>query len=254
MKTEKYHMKCWGEDHYLKIYYSDDGSTLGIDTPWHTRDEIDESFAEAQFGEPCIPCVKLAEDIKSEPTFALWKSIKDDDPTLARIAIAFGAKFDLHKDSALVAAANECNSKIVKLLLDAGAYPSSTGNQAIHIATLKGDLETVKLLLAAENYNNTPHQHNLLLMIASRRGYLEIAKLFIEHGSNVNAAKAKALRDAASNNKIDVVRLLLENGADPNLIQPKHLSRILGFAKGEIQNLLESHGLDYDRLRSHSSR
>jgi ankyrin repeat protein len=58
--------------------------------------------------------------------------------------------------------------------------------------------------------------------IAARVGCVEIAKLLIEHGADVNAETAKyndfPLHLAAKEGHLEVVRLLIDNGADVNRI------------------------------------
>lgn len=57
------------------------------------------------------------------------------------------------------------------------------------------------------------------LMIASGRGYLEIVKLLLEKGANVNArgrGGCAALIEASGKGHLEIVKLLLNKGADIN--------------------------------------
>ena len=59
------------------------------------------------------------------------------------------------------------------------------------------------------------------LMYAAENGYIEIAKLLIEHGADVNSLNIHnktALMYAAENGCIEIVKLLIEHGADVNII------------------------------------
>lgn len=61
---------------------------------------------------------------------------------------------------------------------------------------------------------------NTALHIASLGGKLEVVKILLEHGSPVNSQSQLGftpLYMAAQENKDDVVRFLLEHGADPSL-------------------------------------
>ena len=101
------------------------------------------------------------------------------------------------------------------------ALPPSTdqlGDQLL-AATRKGDLVAVKHLLdeganvnARTRYDSTP------LFFACDRGHLEIARLLIERGADLNVKdnfyNATALGWAMSKKHDDVVALLVEKGAD----------------------------------------
>ncbi|PHZ12613.1 ankyrin, partial [Rhizopus microsporus ATCC 52813] len=54
---------------------------------------------------------------------------------------------------------------------------------------------------------------------AALRGQIDVIKLLIKHGADVNARGGEELdtplHDATENNHCDVVELLLENGANP---------------------------------------
>lgn len=56
------------------------------------------------------------------------------------------------------------------------------------------------------------------LMMATTRGYLEIAELLIKHGANVNYVNSSdqntPLIKAAERGHLDIIKLLLKNGAN----------------------------------------
>ena len=88
-------------------------------------------------------------------------------------------------------------------------------------ATCKGDKETIQTLLQQDNslanikskeIQSTP------LHLAAHRGYVEIVKLLIDAGADVNAkegnySRSTTLHWAAKKGNLQVVKLLVENGA-----------------------------------------
>src|SRR5210317_578465 len=99
-------------------------------------------------------------------------------------------------------------------------------------AIKKGDINTVKTLIdkgmnvnRADIKENRPlfkgtmplFRGNMPLYIASERGHLEIVRLFIEKGANLdkdNEDGETPLWLASRNGHLEVVRLLIEAGAD----------------------------------------
>jgi|GEM_PF-1030611 len=121
------------------------------------------------------------------------------------------------------------NDRIISLLKK-GINPNVqdySGNTALHKASLRGHVSTVKLLLENgadpnlldENIKLTP------LMLAAAFGRKEIVKLLLGYNADINYKKNNgftelgntALMSAVSSGKTDVVKLLLENGADPDI-------------------------------------
>jgi ankyrin repeat protein len=132
-------------------------------------------------------------------------------------------------------------------------------NARLLVATEEGDLATVKEMLAggapvdARNFHGwTP------LIIAAKAGNLELARLLIEKGADVNAKAtvgggATALCYAALGNNLDVVRELLKHGAAVNApansgMRPLYYAAIThGIALAE---LLISRGADLEAYGS----
>lgn len=102
------------------------------------------------------------------------------------------------------------------LVISAGRGDDLTDD--LMAATRKGDLAKVKALLdkgvsanAKSDYGQTP------LFFACDRGYLEIVKLLVERGADVNVEDtfyhATALSWAAQKNRTEIVKILLDHGA-----------------------------------------
>ena len=83
---------------------------------------------------------------------------------------------------------------------------------ALHLASINGHLEIVKLLLeSGANVHIKDKGDQTALHLASRNGHLEIVKLLLESGANVNIKDKNgqtALHYASRYHKSEVVNLL----------------------------------------------
>ncbi|ODM95490.1 Ankyrin repeat and KH domain-containing protein mask [Orchesella cincta] len=125
--------------------------------------------------------------------------------------------------SPLMLAAMNGNTAAVKLLLDMGsdinAQIETNKNTALTLACFQGRHEVVQLLL--ERKANLEHRAKTgltPLMEAANGGYVEVGKILIEKGAEVNAAPVPATRDtaltiAADKGHYRFVELLLNKGA-----------------------------------------
>jgi ankyrin repeat protein len=121
-----------------------------------------------------------------------------------------------------VAAQNNANPEIVKLLLKAGANPNAKDSLICGTpllgATLGGHVENARLLLdaGADLWQKfTPGR--TLLHVAAQNGTRELIRLFIEKGLDPNALDEKgstAASWAAQNGHVEAIELMLELGMD----------------------------------------
>lgn len=79
-------------------------------------------------------------------------------------------------------------------------------------------IQTKKLIDKGANVNARNRSRQTPLMFAASRGFMEIARLLIEKGADVNAtyAYANVLMAAASANRMEMAQLLIEKGAKVN--------------------------------------
>jgi len=156
------------------------------------------------------------------------------------------AQMAANKETALHKASRVGHLDIVDLLLANGANIRSvsvpTGETALHMASLMGHVSVVKTLLAhgaevnsfwwrmeeAElkefvSWTEMSHSELFPLHMASFRGHLQIVKLLVEHGADVNCKVAprnkqppqkSPLDHALVNDHQEVVEFLLANGAE----------------------------------------
>jgi len=94
-----------------------------------------------------------------------------------------------------------------------------TGCMSIHTAARQGKLKEVRRQLAWGVNVNERHffTRDTLLIEAAANGHLDVVKLLIENGADVNIFHHnKPLHNAAMKGHIEVAQILLANGADIN--------------------------------------
>ena len=86
------------------------------------------------------------------------------------------------------------------------------------------EVAVLKLLKCGHNVNELSHTSRFdepPLVTAARRQYLNIVRVLLMHGANVNATGrggSTALMEATRHNATSIVRLLLDHGADTNFV------------------------------------
>ena len=118
--------------------------------------------------------------------------------------------------TALMLAAQQGRTDLIRMLLDAGATINSTntrGGTALMYAAVVGDPATVELLLARGAAMNVQSSNGwTALMIAAVKGYDELVRLLLRRGADANLRDIYGwtpLMRAAYENRLIVVRSLL---------------------------------------------
>jgi ankyrin repeat protein len=164
----------------------------------------------------------------------LQEAVQFKDLERAREALRHGADPNgvFHDDNhtALFWAAFSGQGELVGLLLDAGATVSAelaSDSTSLHVTAEAGDLPMVTLLLAADGscaLNVFDYMGYTPLMYAVREGKIQVARLLLEMGADVNVHDEQQIGPTAlmvavekSNNDLrpDIIELLLQAGADP---------------------------------------
>jgi len=147
--------------------------------------------------------------------------------------------------------------KMVDLLLKNGADPKQrfkgkeSKTACLEIAAQEGLLEIAKLLVdAGSDINERGFRGHTPLRIASRNGHFELVKYLLSKGSEVDSRgddEATPLEHAASKGHLEIVKILVENGANIN-IQDKEKDFPIGEAAKngfiDVVNYLLSKGAD----------
>jgi len=146
---------------------------------------------------------RIAKETDQTPLISFEEESKNS-PEIAKILIDYGADvnylrpFDLEDDtfnylfsSPLTDAINAGNFERIELLIDSGAK--------------------VNLCLIENGYCAITQLH------PKHDDYLQILKLLIENGANVNADNSSALKMAIEIGNIKAIQLLLDSGAKPDL-------------------------------------
>lgn len=112
-----------------------------------------------------------------------------------------------------------------------GIYRDAGGRTRLQIACDKGNLDTARRLIEEDGYdvNDQDNAGNTALHEAALNGHLDVVKLLVEHGADVNIQsyemfKDTPLIDASANGHLLVVKFLLECGADSLVCNSKGLT------------------------------
>uniref|UniRef100_A0A8D8H463 Ankyrin-2 n=1 Tax=Culex pipiens TaxID=7175 RepID=A0A8D8H463_CULPI len=144
----------------------------------------------------------------------------------------FDTTFEL---SPLMFACYYGNIKVVKALLENGACANSSakesGETALFFAVKNGHYEIADLLLASGALVNFISKNGITpLMEASRLGYMNLVKLLLNNAADCNIYtekhKVTALQIAIKEGRVDIARLLIEYGAQVNADYTKNIHYI----------------------------
>ena len=142
------------------------------------------------------------------------------------------------------------STRIITVSLLVSVSTALSGCTSIHTAAREGNLKEVRRQLAWGVNANKRHffTRDTLLIEAADNGHMDVVKLLIENGADVNL-KGEAwygpLHAAAAKGHIEVVKILLENGADVNIFhqnKPLHYTAMNGHI--EVARILLAHGAD----------
>lgn len=155
----------------------------------------------------------------------IGRASEDAGLAILETLLAGGANLeatDFHHRTALYHAAALSRRRLLRSLLEAGANPDGApdayaGESPLKAAAMRGDLESVQLLLTAgaDPEGSTPGR--TALMLAASAGHRDVLEALLDAGVEVNAKASSwprtALACAAEAGQIECVRFLIEAGA-----------------------------------------
>jgi len=104
-------------------------------------------------------------------------------------------------------AAENNDKKLLSFSLNQGADINFMRDKAIYLAILNGNFEIMKFLIKNGAKNNDPKN----LIIACSKGYLDIVKYLLEHGSNPHAQGDKAFKKSIYTDNLEISEYFLDN-------------------------------------------
>ena len=153
---------------------------------------------------------------------------------LVKLLLDKGADIEpkLTSHSALTVACSRGHTECARLLIERGANLNviSSMGTPLTCALANHQIECAKLLLEKGADVNQPKLMNETpLMVASKEGHVDEVKLLLKYNANVTAETTgfTALYLACCNDHIEVAKVLIENGADVNQIADKALEILL---------------------------
>lgn len=162
----------------------------------------------------------------SEGNTPLMLAVSSSNTDVVTLLLARGADVNAKSREGYAALqfAQALYPEIIKILVTAGAdVQGAAGTEALVFAAMNGATDLVKFLLDAGANPNPSDGAPTALFYAIRSGNVDLVKLFIARGARVNGGIGfggenghTGLMEAAAFGNVEMVKLLLDAGADVN--------------------------------------
>jgi len=137
---------------------------------------------------------------------------------------------------------NDTNT--VTSILDRGMDVNTvdrSGNSLLILAATNGNKTLVEFLLAHRAKLGVRNQvGDTALMVASLKGHLEIVQLLVNAQAEINQTGWTALHYAVFEGQDEIVKFLLQKGADINAKAPNHMTALMLAAKNGNEKVVKT--------------
>ncbi len=140
----------------------------------------------------------------------------------------------------------------LRAFLDSGGDPNARyrNRTLLHWCVQEASMECISLLLASgARTADSDESGHFPLYQAAAEGHLEVVRLLIDAGAEVNqcTASGTALKIACAYENLDVVLYLISLGADPTLVDKERASALsiaMGYSNSKLLAALQGDELD----------
>lgn len=164
-------------------------------------------------------------------------------PAIARLLVKYGALLDIF-EAAAVGELEQVKRLIAENPENINAF-ASDGFQPLGLASFFGHLDVAKVLIEAGAEVDSASHNPLKVMplhSAAAGSWVEVVRLLIAHGAPVNALQAEGfapLHSAAQNGSVEIIRDLLAAGAEVNARDAEGKTPLAYALKGDNQEASE---------------
>ncbi|CAF3555455.1 unnamed protein product [Rotaria sp. Silwood1] len=193
---------------------------------------------------------------------ALMEACMDGHVQVAKLLLDHGADVNMPPDSyesPLTLSACGGHIELASLLIERGANLEEVNDEGytpLMEASREGHDDLVNLLVSqgADVNRTTEDTQETALTLACAGGFLDVAKILLSNGANVNLGQSTPLMEASQEGHVELVQYLIQNGADVNQTTPAGETGTLAYAcesgHSEVAEILLNSGAHIDQAEN----